>query len=105
MILTANHPKYANAEEGNRMDNDYGQVGRKGRSRLIQPVRIFIAFMQTERSLTFAYVRLKSLMFAYFEKKYFFPALRSAGVGTQGFVNGPDSEATANYILRFIPLF
>src|SRR5882724_11405258 len=86
MILTANHPKYANAEEGNRMDIDYGQVGRKGRSRLIQPVRIFIAFMQTERSLTFAY----------FEKKYFFPALRSAGVGTQGIVNGPDSEATAN---------
>src|SRR5882672_8466531 len=29
----------------------------------------------TERSLMFAYVRLKSLKFAYFEKKYFFPAL------------------------------
>ena len=37
---------------------------------------------QTERSLMFAYVRLKSLMFAYFEKKYFFPALWPAGART-----------------------
>jgi len=31
----------------------------------------------------FAYVRLKSLMFAYFEKKYFFPGLWPPGTGTQ----------------------
>jgi hypothetical protein len=31
----------------------------------------------------FAYVRLKSLMFAYFEKKYFFPALWLLRTGTQ----------------------
>src|ERR1700719_527550 len=30
-------------------------------------VRVFIAILETERSLMFAYVRLKSLMFAYFE--------------------------------------
>src|SRR5882672_10339824 len=30
--------------------------------------------LETERSLMFAYVRVKSLMFAYLEKKYFFPA-------------------------------
>src|SRR5712672_693818 len=41
-----------------------------------------LAKMKTERSLMFAYVRLKSLMFAYFEKKYFFPALWSSGAGT-----------------------
>jgi len=34
---------------------------------------------QPQRSLKIAYVRLKSLMFAYFEKKYFFTALWSAG--------------------------
>jgi len=45
---------------------------------------LWIAFLQTERSLMFAYVRLKSLMFAYFEKKYFFPALWSSGTRTQG---------------------
>src|ERR1700722_10838634 len=42
------------------------------------------AFLKTERSLMFAYVRVKSLMFAYFEKKYFFLALWSSGMGTQG---------------------
>ena len=31
----------------------------------------------------FAYVRLKSLMFAYFEKKYFFPALWLLSTGAQ----------------------
>jgi hypothetical protein len=39
--------------------------------------------LKTERSLMFAYVRLKSLMFAFFEKKYFFPALWPAGASTQ----------------------
>src|SRR5882724_11897814 len=33
------------------------------------------AKIKTERSRMFAYVRLKSRMFSYFEKKYFFPAL------------------------------
>src|SRR5260221_10265094 len=45
--------------------------------------RLWIAFLKTERSLMFAYVRLKSLMFAYFEKKYFFPALWSSFARTQ----------------------
>src|SRR5258708_33666871 len=39
--------------------------------------------MRTERSLMFAYVRVKSLMFAYFEKKYFFPALWPTSRSTQ----------------------
>jgi hypothetical protein len=38
---------------------------------------------ETGCSLMFAYVRVKSLMFAYFEKKYFFPPLWSSGEGTQ----------------------
>ena len=42
-----------------------------------------MAIFETERSLMFAYVRLKSLMFAFFEKKYFFPGLWSQGTGTQ----------------------
>jgi len=37
----------------------------------------------TERSLMFAYVRVKSLMFAFFEKKYFFPALWPLAPRTQ----------------------
>ena len=45
--------------------------------------RFWIAFMKTGRSLMFAYVRLKSLMFGYFEKKYFFPALWSSFARTQ----------------------
>src|SRR5258708_6219387 len=39
--------------------------------------------LATERSLMFAYVRLKSLMFAFFEKKYFFPALWSSRADPQ----------------------
>jgi hypothetical protein len=35
------------------------------------------------RNGAFAYVRLKSLMFAYFEKKYFFPALWPSSAGAQ----------------------
>jgi hypothetical protein len=46
-------------------------------------VRARVFPQQTERSPMFAYVRLKSLMFAYFEKKYFFPALWPAGASTQ----------------------
>src|SRR6266478_6156068 len=42
-----------------------------------------LAKMKTERSLMFAYVRLKSLMFAFFEKKYFFPALWPTSRSTQ----------------------
>jgi hypothetical protein len=42
-----------------------------------------MAIFKTERSLMFAYVRLKSPMFAYFEKKYFFPALWTSAEGTQ----------------------
>src|SRR5713101_1408828 len=45
--------------------------------------RLWIAFLKTERSLMFAYVRLKSLMFAFFEKKYFFPALWPSGAWNQ----------------------
>jgi hypothetical protein len=42
-----------------------------------------VAGMETERSLMFAYVRLKSLMFAFFEKKYFFPGMWSSVTDTQ----------------------
>jgi hypothetical protein len=42
-----------------------------------------VAGCKTERSLMFAYIRLKSLMFAYFEKKYFFPALWQLVARTQ----------------------
>ena len=45
--------------------------------------RILVAIFVTERSRMFAYTRLKSLMFAFFEKKYFFPALRSRCADTQ----------------------
>jgi len=60
---TANHTKYANAQEGDRMDDDYGQNGRKGRSRPIRHIRVLVAIFETERSLMCAYVRLKSPMF------------------------------------------
>jgi len=42
--------------------------------------RILVAIFVTERSRMFAYTRLKSLMFAFFEKKYFF---RRCGHGAQ----------------------
>jgi hypothetical protein len=41
--------------------------------------------MKTERSLMFAYVRLKSLMFAFFEKKVFFSGVV---VGECGYTTG-----------------
>jgi len=46
-------------------------------------IRILVAIFVTERSLMFAYVRLKSLMFSFFDKKYFIPALRSRCADTQ----------------------
>jgi hypothetical protein len=39
--------------------------------------------METERSLMFAYVRVNSLMFAFFEKSVFFPALWRLDARTQ----------------------
>ena len=59
-------------EERDRMDNDYRHNGRNGRARPIRRICILVAIFETERSLMFAYVRVKSLMFAFFEKKYFF---------------------------------
>jgi hypothetical protein len=53
-----------------KMGNSTGQT-RAGS----EHIRILVAIFVTERSRMFGYVRLKSLMFAFFEKKYFFPAL------------------------------
>src|SRR5712675_2131258 len=57
--------------------------GAQRSARPTRHVHIFGRVFATERSLMFAYVRLKSLMFAFFEKKCFFPALWSPGIGTQ----------------------
>src|SRR5882724_8740317 len=59
------------------------EIGGQRSTRPTRHVHIFGRVFVTERSLMFAYVRLKSLMFAYFEKKCFFPALWSPGIGTQ----------------------
>jgi hypothetical protein len=64
--------------ENAKIGNSTGRA-RSGSGR----IRILMAIFVTERSHMFAYVRLKSPMFAYFEKKYFFPALWSSNTGTQ----------------------
>jgi hypothetical protein len=74
-----NSPQSRRDAEAIRACNQYGEAGRE----LDRCIRTSFAGMATERSRMFAYVRLKSRMFAYFEKKYFFPALWPPRARTQ----------------------
>src|SRR5258706_16386370 len=70
--LSANYTNHANQLPQKQPDGQTTEsLGRGG-------TRPYLALVVMDRffeNRAFAYVRLKSLMFAYFEKKYFFPAL------------------------------
>jgi hypothetical protein len=68
------------------LGTDVGKLKENGKDAEGRRVRVWVAGMvatETERSLISGFVRLYANIFAYFEKKCFFPALWPAYAGTQ----------------------